>query len=375
MLRYIFKNTNIIIHVYYLDRPEVLTEEEKLQIIKDFHDTPLGGHQGITRTYKRIRLKYNWKNIKLDIQDYINKCEKCQKNKSARIRTKVPMEITTTSSDPFEKCFLDIVGPLPETENGNKYILTFQDDLTKFSEAIPIENQEAETVADKFVRDIICRHGIPFSILTDQGSNFMSEVFKNVCKFLRIKKLNTTAYRPQSNGALERSHHTLVEYLKAFTNQDQTNWDQWIQYSTFTYNTTPHTSTGYTPFELVYGFQARLPSSIQSMPNLNYSYDDYLKDLKLKLQISHSVAKDKLIHKKHISKNYYDRNVKDIKFQIGDKVLLYDETVRRGRSKKLDASWIGPYEIITQDSPVNYTIMKNKKYYKTHVNRLKYFID
>jgi len=117
---------------------------------------------------------------------------------------KMPLVITETSSKAFEKCALDIVGPLSITTSENKYLLTFQDDLTKFSKAIPIPNQEATTVAKEFVTKIICEHGIPEAVLTDQRINFLSEVFKNVCKLLKITKVQTTAYHPQSNGALER---------------------------------------------------------------------------------------------------------------------------------------------------------------------------
>ena len=125
--------------------------------------------------------------MKKDIKNYNLKCESCQKNKYSN-ETKMPLKITSTASKPFEKCFLDIVGPLVLTENGNKYILTFQDDLTKFSDAIPLINQEASTVAQAFVTNIICKHGIPDVILTDQGTNFLSTIFKNVCKLLKIKK-------------------------------------------------------------------------------------------------------------------------------------------------------------------------------------------
>jgi len=167
-------------------------------------------------------------------------------NKLSR-KNKVPLIITDTSSKPFEKCALDIVGPLTITTNGNKYLLTFQDNLTKFSKAIPIPNQEANAISKEFLIKIILEHGIPEKIRTDQGTNFMSKIFKNICKLLKIKKIQTTAYHSKSNGALERSHRTLAEYLRHYINEDQTDWDEWIPFATFTYNTTPHTATGYTP--------------------------------------------------------------------------------------------------------------------------------
>lgn len=104
----------------------------------------------------------------------------------------MPMIITTTATKPFERCFLDIGGPLPQTELGNNYILTFQDDLTKFNINIPMTNQEATTVTHHFVTNIICVYGLPEMLITDQGTNFLSAIFKNTCKLLKIKKIQTT---------------------------------------------------------------------------------------------------------------------------------------------------------------------------------------
>jgi len=101
----------------------------------------------------------------------------------------MPLVITETPDKPFEKCALDIVEPLNITTSKNKYLLTFQDDLTKFRKAISIPNQEATTVAREFVTKIICEHGIPETVLTDQGTNFLSEILKNVCKLLKINKI------------------------------------------------------------------------------------------------------------------------------------------------------------------------------------------
>jgi hypothetical protein len=113
------------------------------------------------------------------------------------------MEITTTAHQPFEKFCLDIVGPLTETKKGNKYLLTFQDELSKFLVGCPIQKQDAETIAREFVTHVILKMGTPRTVLTDQGTNFKSEIFKTVCKVLKIRKLQTTAFHSESNGSLE----------------------------------------------------------------------------------------------------------------------------------------------------------------------------
>jgi transposase InsO family protein len=141
------------------------------------------------------------------------------------------MEITSTAEHPFERCALDIVGPLTETTSRNKYILTFEDDLGKFFVAVPVPQQDAEMVARTFVLNVVLRIGAPGQILTDQGSNFLSDLFKNTCKMLKIKKVQTTAFHPESNGGLERSHRVLAEYLRHYVREDQTDWDEWVPYA------------------------------------------------------------------------------------------------------------------------------------------------
>jgi len=261
--------------------------------------------------------------------------------------------ITETSNKPFEKCALDVVGSLSITISGNKYVLTFQDDLTKFSKAIPIPNQKATTVAKEFVTKIICEHDIPETVLMDQGINFLNEIFKNVCKLLRITKIPATAYHPESNGALERSHRTLAKYLRHYINEDQTNWDEWIPYAMFTYNTTSHTATNYTPFKLLYGHQATLPTALSLPPKPTYTYDDYAEELKKRLRATQQVAKSHINEAKIKDKTYADQDTNIKTFKIGDKVLLQHETLRRGYSKKLEAPWTGPYSVTKKLSDVN----------------------
>jgi len=163
----------------------------------------------------------------------------------------------------------------------------------------------------------------------------LSDIFKNTCRLLKIEiKIQTPAYHPESNSALERSHRTLTEYLRHYINKDQTDWDEWIPYAMFAYNTTPHTATGYIPFELMYGHQAELPIALTRPPKPIYNYDDYAQELKERLRATTQLARERVKEGKAKAKQQYDKKSGEIKFKIGDKMLVYDETLRRGRSKK-----------------------------------------
>jgi len=128
IMRFIFRDSPVYIQVYTKDE---LTEDNKEQIIKEFHENPLGGHQGNTRTYNRISQQYQWQGMRAQIRQYIRKCPACQINKTPNRTIREPMVITTTASKPFEKVFMDIVGSLPQSYSGNSY--TLLDDFSKFA--------------------------------------------------------------------------------------------------------------------------------------------------------------------------------------------------------------------------------------------------
>jgi hypothetical protein len=164
----------------------------------------------------------------------------------------------------------------------------------------------------------------------------------------------------------------LIEYLRHYITEDQRDCDDWIQFATHVYNVTAHRATGYTPFELLFGYRARVPSSLQEHPTPTYNNDDYVSELKGRMQAAHAIAREKLVESKIRSKRDYDRKTVQIAVKEGDKVLLFDESVRRGRSKKLSAQWIGPYTVLAVEG-VNATIKRGRNSVRVHLNLLKPF--
>ena len=124
--------------------------EERLKIIREYHNSAIGGHKGVAKTYKRIRNDFFWDGMKQEISDFVISCKDCQMNKLVRVKTRLPMKITDTPTEPFERIQEDIVGPLPITEKGNRYILTIQDNFSKYCEAIALSEIDSVTVARAF---------------------------------------------------------------------------------------------------------------------------------------------------------------------------------------------------------------------------------
>lgn len=366
MIRYIFRGTDI--EILICSELEY-TPEEKLAILNQFHDSKFAGHLGINKTMKKLKTQYKWKGMKQDVKEYIRNCKSCQKNKITNRKIQQPMVITSTSTKPFEKIFMDIVGPLVTTQADNTYILTIQDDLTKWSMGIPIPNHQANTISEAFVVHFVCMHGIPDTILTDQGTEFLSKIFTEVCKLLEIKKLNTSPFHPQTNGSLERSHRTLAEYLRHFVDKDLNNWDQLLPYAFFTYNSTEHTSTGYQPHKLLYGIELKIPGKFKQEPEPQYNYEDYTFDLKNKLQTAYGIARDRLIKCKIRSKDNYDNSENSIEIHVKDQILLKDNT----QKNKLKSLWTGPYEVISVLDKENIVIQRGRRQVTVHKNNIKKF--
>lgn len=279
-------------------------------ILRENHDTAFGGHAGFQRTYRRIKSQYRWKNFKEEIRAYVEACPSCQENKILRHgKTRMPMEITTTATRPFQRIVIDILGPLTITETGNRFVLVIQDDLTKFSQAYALPNHEAETVARTLVDRFICVFGMFSEVLSDNGTEFNSKLIAEVAKLFKIKHVNTSFYHPQTNGQIERGNATLAEYLRQFIDKDQTNWDKWLDTATLSYNTSEHSTTKYSPYQLIFGKKPDLPSSITKPPEFKYYYDDYVTELAQRLRKSFEIARENIVKSKEKSykSNFYKK--------------------------------------------------------------------
>ncbi|KAG8229166.1 hypothetical protein J437_LFUL009883 [Ladona fulva] len=212
---------------------------------------------------------------------------------STDLQNRIP-EVTT----PLHRVSMDIVGPLPSTYKGDRYVLTFQDAFTKYPEAIALPNQKTETVARAFVENIVLRHGAPRQLLTDRGTNFTSQLMKEVCKILGIRKLQTTAYHPAGNGLVERSHRTLMSILSHFVDTKQRDWDDWLPFAISAYRSAPHSATGESPYFLMHGRDMELPFDDITEPlRVNYATDsNNTAELRARLNIAFGEVRNRLQH-------------------------------------------------------------------------------
>lgn len=343
-------------------------ETERNAIISEYHASAIGGHKGITKTFRRIRDRYYWPRMKFAVEEFIKNCRNCQLKKLVRRKVRQPMVLTDTPDTAFDKISMDIMGPLSATANDNSYILTIQDLLTKYSLAIPLKHAGAVDVAEALTNEFICIYGAPKALLTDQGTHFINSLLRAIARKFKISHFTTTAYRPQANGSVERSHHVLWEYLKLIATGNK-DWDAYLKTACFSYNTSVHEGTNYTPYELVFGKSARLPTSDPHPEDTkNESYDEYLTNLYNRLRDVQVAAKINLRAAKERSKKYYDKRMNPYNFKLGDKVLLLKEP-----TNKLSDQYIGPCTIteILQNNNVRISIDGKKTIRTVHSDKLK----
>jgi hypothetical protein len=346
-------------------------------ILEKAHKCPTSGHLGKDKTWEKLRSRCYWPGQCKDVEEFVQNCPDCQLIKPPN-HYNVAELIPLRPSRPFELTTTDIMGPLPTTPEGYKYMLAVCDHFTKWIELFPLKTLTAKELAEKFMV-FICRHGVPNIILSDQGTNYQAELMSELLELLDIHRTKTTPYHPQCDGLTERYNRTIKSMLTVYVNENGTNWDSMLHYIQFALNTSVQKTTKCTPFELVYGRIPKVPLDllIEGVElDLELDPEQYAINVKTLLNNAFETVRSNRDFKVDQQKFYYDRKSRAANYNIGDLVLLKDVTVKPGTAAKFKKNWKGPYKVIEKVTDLDYKIKQVNKRGKSlivHVNRLKTF--
>ena len=356
----------------------VVPKELRRQVMSVNHESAFSGHLGAKKTEVRILPNFFWPGLRQDVIRFCRSCDVCQRTVKRGSVKKVPLGSMPLIDTPFKRVAVDIVGPIaPPSEAGHRYILTLVDYATRYPEAVPLKKITTEAVAEALL-DIYSRVGIPEEVLTDQGTQFMSECMQEVSRLLSIKGLTSTPYHPICNGLVERWNGTLKSMIKRLCQDQPKQWHRLINPVLFACREVPQESTGFSPFQLLYGRSVRGPGTILkelwtkevNIPEVKSSYE-YVTELRERLEDSLKLAQEELEKSQKRYKRHYDRKAKPRRLEVGDRVLILLPT----DSNKLLMQWRGPYTVESRVGANDYRVKVGSKTKTYHVNMLKKYIS
>ena len=356
----------------------VIPKELREEALRIAHEGVMSGHQGINKTSDRLLQNFWFPGITAEIVRFCKSCDICQRTVAKGRISKVPLGQMPIIDTPFDRIAIDLIGPIePISERGHRYILTVIDYATRYPEAVALKTITTETVAEALV-EIYSRVGIPREVLSDQGTQFVSGIMKEVSRILSVKQLVTTPYHPMCNGLCEKFNGTLKNMLKKVCAEKPKDWDRYIAAILFAYRGVKQESLGFTPFEMLYGRTVRGPMNIlrelwtkeELEPEVKTTYE-YVIDLQNRLRETCELAQIELKKAQAKQGRYY--NLKSVKreFEPGNKVLI----LRPNNNNKLLMQWQGPFVVLERVHGNDYLIDLKGQSRMYHANMLKQYFE
>lgn len=311
-------------------------------------------HPGIRASRKLVTEKFFWPNMNININEWSKTCLQCQRSKISRHTISDVGQFPNV--DRFQHAHIDIIGPLPISQDGFKYCLTIIDRCTRWPEAFPMQDMNAETVAKIFYKDWICRYGCPVKLTSDQGRQFESTLFHELLKLLGINRIRTTAYHPQANGAVERWHRTLKAALMA--RLQNKSWVDELPTVMLGLRAACRSDSGVSAAELTFGRTLRLPGDFYDTTQISSSEPYSLVE-----RIRKSIKSLGPVPKPHDNSRscFVHPDLSKV-----DYVFVRDDTVR----KPLKPPYDGPYRVLQRRSKV-YVIQLPGRKASVTIDRLK----
>ena len=373
---YIIDN-DILCRVYDGQKGESVTQilvpqTLRKPLLQMAHECLLAGHGGRKRTTERLLSNFFWPRINDDVKNFCRSCDRCQKT-APRVPN-IPLDFMPVITEPFSRISIDITGPFsPPSQDGHSYILSIICVATRFPEAIPLKKIDTVTIAEEVIK-VCARMGFPREILSDNAAQFTSEMMKEICRLMAIKQVHSSPYHAQSNGIVERFHGTIKPMLRKLTVLHPRHWHRYLPALLYACRDVPNASTGFSPFELLFGRRPRGPLDLiaetwkGSADQAQKSTFQYVCELQDFFEETAKLVKLNVEEAAKANKKYADRGSKPRKFKVGDEVLLF----LPDNNNKLLMGWKGPFKV-KECRNNDYIIEINGRNRLFHANMLKMY--
>lgn len=357
----------------------VLPTGYRYQIMQLAHEHPCSGHLGVTKTYDRISRNFFWPSLKSSVSAFVRSCHVCQlAGKPNQKIPQAPLKPIPVVGEPFERLILDCVGPLPKAKSGHQYLLTIMCATTRYPEAVPLRSIKTKAVVKELIK-FCSMFGLPKVIQTDQGTNFTSRLFEQLVHELGVEHQMSSAYHPESQGALERFHQTLKSMLRTYCVETGKEWVDGLPLLMLAIRSTVQESLGFSPAELVFGHTVRGPLELisdqfQSKDPPSVPILQYVSSFREQLHKMWEVAKQHLVESQCKMKSRYDKTSVARNFEPGDSVLVFLPVP----NSPMSARFVGPYKIEKKLNETNYTVLtpdRRRKSRVCHINMLKRYVS
>ena len=342
----------------------VIPKQERLNILKEYHDNPTAGHYGIDRTISRICPLFFWAGMRKDITAYVKRCIECQRYKATNLKPTGLLQSSATSQR-FEVIAIDIFGPLPTTSDGFQHIFIIEDMASRWVELFPLVQATAEKCATILINEIFLRYGFPRRIISDNGTQFVSAIMQKVMFCLKIKQALIPAYHPETNP-VERKNRDLKTQLAIYVGADHPSWSNRIPEIRFAMNSVRSQSTGYSAAYLTFGRELRTPANIMHDLRTIVISENFIPEITPRLLQLADILRDAKDNTEVMQKrNQQITNPKrrpDPGYNPGDKVLIKTHILSNARkqiSSKLTPKRDGPYTIKSQHGPASYVVQND----------------
>jgi hypothetical protein len=331
--------------------------EIKKIILDEAHKSKFSIHPGSTKMYQDLKQNFWWSNMKVYIAKYVAECDTCHRMKASHLKSAGVLQPLSIPMWKWDDISMDFIVGLPLTARKKDSIWVIVDRLTKTAHFISVHTTySVQQYAELYMDHIVCLHGIPKTIISDRGTQFVAHFWEQLHECLGTKLIRSSSYHPQTDGQTERINQILEDMLRESILHFDKSWDKCLSLAKFSYNNSYQVSLKMAPFDALYGRRCRTPLNWSEAGERTLFGPDLVKDAVVRVQ----VIRENLKMAQMRQKSYHDKGTAPRHFEVGDYVYLKMSPTkgvqRFGVKGKLALRYIGPYEVIEVCGLVAYHI-------------------